>query len=76
MIIKYECRFIDKDKDYEIVTEEGIVGASSYPEAMTTISKYYGDDNIMGLELDAFEDPILKEDISDELFDQYRKETL
>ena len=68
MIIKYECRFIDKNKDCEIVTEEGIVGASSYPEAMTTISKYYGDDNIMGLELDAFEDPILKEDIDETLF--------
>ena len=69
MIIKYKCRFIDKNKDCEIVTEEGIVGTSSYPEAMTTISKYYGNDNIMGLELDAFEDPILREDISDEFFD-------
>ena len=69
MIIKYKCRFIDKDKDYEVVTEEWIVGASSYPEAMTAVSKYYGDDNIMGLELDAFEDPILREDISDEFFD-------
>lgn len=68
MIVRYKCRFIDTTKDYEIENEEGIVGASTYAEAVSAISQYYGEDKIMGLELDAFEDPVLKENINDELF--------
>lgn len=59
---KYKVYYWDKIND-ESNTEEGLVGESSYSTAVREIAEYYGEENILNLEIEVVENPLVEEDI-------------
>ena len=59
---KYTVYFWDNIND-KPNTEEGLTSGENYEVAVHKISDYYGDKNILNIELEVMEDPLVEEDI-------------
>lgn len=58
----YTVKFIDEDRPYAM-DESGVISATSYQEAVERLTEYYGENDIVSMTLEAWEDIVTVDEI-------------